>query len=192
MYNYATDNYPQGRDYCLKLINGGLKENECFHIIAREDGEKWTRYYFKSKYININPTSVCLLSKKSQLESQLNIIKSNKSIFPQGIEHCMETIQSQIEANGEVFIVKENKMISYFLPEQVKYFCNCEWRSHDHVHEIHNVEEISASESNEVVQGSEYSIKLLEESKKRNGFYRVFIKNTRNVAFFFYFSDDYD
>lgn len=103
---YETDNYPQGRDYCFKLINESLIEDECFHIIAREDGQKWTRYYFKSKYININPSNARLLSKKSQLESELNhVMKSNKRIFPQGIEYCLETIQSQISNDLTFFFM---------------------------------------------------------------------------------------
>lgn len=100
---YKNDNFPQGHEYCSMLINGKLKEGECFYILVRKDGEKWTRYYFKSNYIKINPSSIYLKHGEKELNSELEFIKnSNKNLFPQGINHCVELINNQIKTDGDV------------------------------------------------------------------------------------------
>lgn len=128
---YENDNYPQGREYCTKLINENLENDECFYIVTRQDGEKWTRYYFKSKCIRINPSNVSLFRGKNELMSELDIIKkSDKNLFPQGIQHCVETFNNQINANGEVYVVNSfepdsKKMLWYcFLQDEIMYLCD--------------------------------------------------------------------
>lgn len=107
---YETDNYPQGREYCQELINNGLNKGECFYIIARQNGEKWARNYFKSEYIKIYPDEVSLLTGKDQLKNALDFISNNNNDnFPQNKAKCIDIINSQIESDGEVFVLESSE-----------------------------------------------------------------------------------
>ena len=53
--DYANDIYPQGSAYCLSVLNEQLEQNGAVRILVRCNGDKWTRYYFKSRHIKVIP-----------------------------------------------------------------------------------------------------------------------------------------
>lgn len=197
---YQTDNYPQGREYCSKLLNSNLNNDECFCIVTRQDGEKWTRYYFKSNYIQINPTKVFLYRGRSDLINLITIINRNKSsIIPQGIENCIDIIRSQIEANGEVYVVRSseksynntyNTLWHYFKPDQFITFCTHIGRHKCDNNLIECLKKLEDDSSYVFPQGLDNCINFLEETMEKGEYYRVFIKKMKRKEFFFYFNDN--
>lgn len=126
--------------------------------------------------MSIYQSEVILLQGKNQLNEELNRIKKNKvNFFPQGIEKIVETINCQIEANKEVFFVKEKKIFSiYFLnkssisatvkkDQKITMAIMITWKKNEMNPKL------------KFVQGKDYVIKFIEESKRRNATFILLI-----------------
>lgn len=196
--DYKTDNYPQTFDFCSNILNGQIKNNQSIFILARNDGDQWTRYYFKSQ-------SICLPSQneelyisegKENLKNELKLIhESENDEFPQGMDYIHELFDRQISVNGQILVIgqhqvnKANNSWFYFPPEQFKLACNAEWKIRDDPDrlkkEIEVIEEGSLNPRTNYPQSAAKCIKIVKEIIKKGGVAHIMVRNSSKNSWFF-------
>ncbi|KAK8881057.1 hypothetical protein M9Y10_003784 [Tritrichomonas musculus] len=188
---YKDDIYPQGREYCHKLLKEQSKKGSLY-ILARKGEEHWTRYYFKlDEFIPINQGEELYLSSgRNQLKNDLNLIRSSPpNMFPQGVEYCINLYNQQLENNGQVLAIGNNNKWIYYPKEKIKSACNMEcWSSGSQTlnREINVLNARMKKKINIFPQGAENCKKILMELSKNDGTVNILVRqSTFNYWFYF-------
>lgn len=207
---YPDDHYPQGIDYCKKLLSKKFNKNTYPYLIMRPDGSewknrsrwldkcKWTKYYFIKEYIPTGTIkSLNLLCGESQLKDEINLIKGNKTRnLTQGNEYCIDLINKELKSNGKIIVLcsedfdTKNDIWRYFSYEQLDLISNKEWRveSDRILNEIELIKERNKIPNFCFPQGSEYCIQLLEDLYAKGETSHLLIVSNKN-QYFFYFKE---
>lgn len=192
---YRNDIYPQGYEYCQFILNDQFRKNGSVHIIARNNGSVWTRYYFKSRMVKILPNEqLFLITGKNKLKDTIKSVERNKKddLYPQGAEFCQNLLKNQSEINGQVMVIggdsPDGRYMWYYLPpEQFELVCNTEWwykgkESLDA--QIRFIDERSRQPQSVYVQGKEYCKNLIKEQRDNGGAIHLLVRNSENNYWF--------
>lgn len=192
---YRNDLYPQGYQYCQFLLNDQFRKNGSIHIVARNNGSVWTRYYFISKMLKIIPNEqLYLVIGKNKLKDAAKLVDRTKNgdFYPQGVEYCQNLLKSQYEINGQVMVIggdsSDARYMWYYLsPEQFDIVCNAEWwyKGEESLDtQIRLIDERSKQPQTVYVQGKEYCKNLIKEQRENGGAVHILVRNSEKNYWF--------
>lgn len=115
----SINRFPQGIDYCNKLIRKQNKAKDLFIVIEKkQEEETYWNYFTPKQFIDLASDTEIWLKSKNELEKELKKLNdqdfAKKANYPQGLEYCKSLIQTQIDNEGTIHFVTRESNCFYF------------------------------------------------------------------------------